>query len=386
MKPSRLLLALLSGLIMGLLMPLQAVAQEEVEAVTMPPSFREWGEAIPPELSELLPEGLFSEKPEDSLKATTEMTDWRFLMNALLSAVGLRLDQVVRLLGVLLGLVLLAAVCGRLREGLGGTGGSLFGFCLRLTLYSAMALQTVGMAESVTLYFQRLMTLTEGMIPTMGALYALGGNVGQAAANGEVLLLFLSALEYVSGKVTLPVCALCMAFSLMDAFSLRGILSSLSRQIKRVYTSLLGLIMFLLSLALSTRSVLMGKTDSLGMKGVKYAVSRGIPMVGNAIAGTLSSVAVGVSALRGICGVAGLVLIALLLLPTLVDLLLNRTAIRLAATVASMLSCQGEAELLEEMASLYGYMAAAACICALVFVLSLTLLLHSGVAFGVSMG
>jgi hypothetical protein len=45
-----------------------------------------------------------------------------------------------------------------------------------------------------------------------------------------------------------------------------------------------------------------------------------------------------------------------------------------------MLACDGEARLLSEMASLHGYLAAAASICAVVFTVALTLLIHSGIA------
>jgi stage III sporulation protein AE len=171
-----------------------------------------------------------------------------------------------------------------------------------------------------------------------------------------------------------------MSFSLMDALGGRFILAPLCERIKKWYASLLGLVMFLFSLALSTQSVLAGRADSLGMKGVKYAVGNMIPMVGGAVAGTLSTVAAGVTALRGICGVSGIILVALLLLPTLAELLLTRAMLNLAATVAAMLACDGESKLLSEMASLHGYLAAAASICAVVFMIALTLLIQSSTA------
>ena len=140
--------------------------------------------------------------------------------------------------------------------------------------------------------------------------------------------------------------------------------------------------MFLLTLALSTQSVLVGKADTLGMRGVKYAVGNMIPVVGGAVAGTLGTVAAGVSLLRGVCGVSGIILIALLLLPALVQLLLLRATLRLAATVSTLLSCDGEARLLSEMASLHGYLAAAVSICGVTFILGLTLMVQSAVAVG----
>ena len=115
MKRSRILFVLLAVLLWVALCPLQAAA-EEAEVVTMPPAYGDLADAIPPELSGLLPDGLFSEDAEEAITAATELTDWRYLLNTLMSAVGLHLDGAVRLFCVLIGLILIAAVCGRLRE------------------------------------------------------------------------------------------------------------------------------------------------------------------------------------------------------------------------------------------------------------------------------
>lgn len=348
----------------------------------MPPAYGDLPAVIPPELEALLPDGLFSEDAEEALGATVELTDWRFLLNTLASALGVGLENTLGLLCILVGLILLAAVCGRLREGLSGSGGDILSLCLRIAVYTAMILQTAGAVETVQVYFDRLMALTGGMIPVMGSLYALGGNLGRAAVSSELMLVFLGICQYVSATVTPPLCAVCASFSLMDALGARLALSPLCEQIKRWYASLLGLVMFLLTLALSTQSFLAGQADTLSMRGIKYAVGNMIPVVGGAVAGTLSAVGVSVKLLRGVCGVAGILLVSLLLLPTLVELLLLRATLRLATTVASMLACDGEAKLLGDMASLNGYLAAAVSICSVTFVFALGLLIGSGAAVG----
>ena len=370
-------------LCVSLLFSRTASAEEAgYEAMTMPPAYGELEDSIPPEIADLLPDGLFSGNAEEALTAAEEMADWKYLLNALLSAVGLRLEDAVGWLCTLIGLILVAAVLGKLKESIGGASGETLGFCLRLALYTAIVLQTAGMVETVQIFFTQLSSLMGGMIPVMGVAYALGGNLGQAAVNGEITLLLLAVCEYVSATVTPPVCAICMSFSLMDAFGLKLTLAPLCEQVKKWYVWLLGLITFLLSLALSAQSVLVGRADSLGMKGVKYAVGNMLPVVGGAVAGSLGTVAAGVSLLRGISGVSGIILVALLLMPTLVQLLLLRTVLRLAATVAALLGCEGEGRLLGEMASLHGYLAAAVSICAVAFILALSLLIHSTAALG----
>jgi stage III sporulation protein AE len=238
------------------------------------------------------------------------------------------------------------------------------------------------MVEAVQAFFTQLSTFMGGMIPVMGVFYALGGNLGQAAVNGEVLMVVLAVCQYVGATVTPPVCAVCMSFSLMDAFGLRLTLSPLCDRVKQWYASVLGLLMFVFSIALSVQSVLASRADNLAMRGVKYAVGNMIPMVGGAVSGALGTVAAGVSLLRGLCGVSGVVLVMLLLLPTLVQLLLFRGILRLAATVATLLSCDGESRLLTEMASLHGYLAAAVSVSAVTFLTALGILLRSGVALG----
>ena len=379
MKIKKLLFCLLFFILSSALLSLPAYAEEQ-EAMTMPPDYTALPDVLPPEIEELLPDGLFSEDMEEALTATTELTEWRYLLTILASAMGVGLENTVGLLCVLVGIILLAAVCGHLREGLGGAGGDVLSFCLRLTIYTAIVMQTVGMLSVVQTYFDRLMALTGGMIPVMGTLYALGGNLGRAAVSSELMLVFLGVCQYISATVTPPLCVACTSFSLMDALGVKLSLAPLCEQIKKWYASLLGLVMFLLTLAMSTQSVLAGKADTLGMRGIKYAVGNVVPVVGGAIAGTLSAVGTGVEMIRGVCGVAGIVLVALLLLPTLTELLLLRATLRLSSTVASMLSCEGEANLLGSMASLHGYLAAAVSVCSVTFVIALTLLIHSGSA------
>ncbi len=372
----RFLAILLSLLIFSA--PLHVSAADETEALTMPPAYTAIPDALPPEVSDRLPDGLFSDSADEAMAAAEQATDWRYLVSALASAVGLRLGDAVGMLTALVGLILLSAVLARLREGLGG--GETVGFCLRLAVYTALVTSTAGMVKTVQAYFSALDTVCAALLPATGALYALGGNIGEAAVSGELMAVFLAVCRYVSTSVTPPVCAVCMVFALMDALGTRLTLSPLATQIKKWYTGLLGLVMFLLSLALTAKSVLSGRADTLSMRGIKYAMGNWIPIVGGSLGGTLGYVAEGVGLMRSVCGVSGVIVLALTLLPPLVELLLFRAVLTLSATAAGLLGCDGEGRLLGEMASLYGYLAAAVAISAVMLTLMLTLFLAGGVA------
>ena len=364
-------------LLWGAVLPVGATISE-----VLPDSYKELEEYLPDEVLEFLPDGLFSQDPEEAITVAKALTRPEYLFRVVLEAVGLRLGEVMSLLGTLLGLLLLSALLHRLRETVSGNAGEGVAFTLRLGMYALIITRAAAMMSWVKLYFDRLTHLMTGLAPVMGALYAMGGNVMGAFVNEEIILIFLNVCDYMTVYVTPAMCGICLAFALLDAFGggLQVRFAPLGGLIKKWYTFLLGFIMFLLSLALSTQSMLASGADSMGMKGLRYAIGQMIPVVGGSIASTLGTVAESVRILRSISGVSGIILVGLMLLPALVQLLLFRMCYQLTSSVAAMLGCDGEASLLGEIGSLYGYMIAAISICAVLCVLALAIFAHTSVA------
>ena len=174
----------------------------------------------------------------------------------------------------------------------------------------------------------------------------------------------------------------CLSLSLLSALGLRYRMEAIGSWVRKAYTGFLGAITFLLSALLGCQSVLSARADSLRMKGIKYAVGNLLPVAGSAVSGSLGSVAAGVDLLRSICGVCGVLLLGLLLLPVLVELLLFRAVIRLASVAATSLDCAADARLLDDVAELYGYMAGAVSLCSVFFILTLCVLIACGSALG----
>ena len=357
-------------------------AQEETTALweTMPDGFGDWEDYVPEDVKGQLPDGLFSANVSEAYAALRELMTFGGLLRVVLQLLGLHLSDGIGLLATLVGLVLLAAVLQSVQKALGGKGAEMFGFCVRLTMFAAIITQGVALLGHVQGYFSELQALLGAMVPVMGTLYALGGNLTQAVVNQEVLTVALAVCQYVGSATVLPICGVCFALSLLDAFRSSVRLDAVSSLIKKWYAAFLGFLMTVLTTVLSAQSVLTSRADSLHMKGVKYAVGNLVPVVGGAVSGTLSTVAAGVGVLRGVCGGCGVLLIALLLLPTLLELLLYRAVFQLVCSAAGMLRCEGEARLLGEMAGLYGYLAAVAAICTVTFVVALAILMSGNAA------
>lgn len=358
---------------------------EDVEYSTeiLPSEYLDLLHALPDTLTDLLPDGLFSTVADEVTVSVMELSDFSYLLRTLLSLIGLRLGDCVQMFAVVLGVLLLVTVL-RTWNQTHGAGGIMKAFSLLCDLFVILALvgESYAGMKSVKEYLDALGGFTATSVPLLGALYSMGGNVATAAASASGLSLFLTLLEGVVGATVIPVCAICLAFSLLSSLEPSLRLGGLVGTVKRQYSTLLGFLMMLLMAMLGAQTTLGARSDTLAMKSVKFATGNLIPVVGGSVSELLRTVGAGISYLRGGVGICGVLLLVLLLLPTLVELLLLRMTWQLLSGIAELLGCDSEKRLLDEFASLHGFLIAAVSICSAVPILSFTLLAHCASAAG----
>ena len=209
----------------------------------------------------------------------------------------------------------------------------------------------------------------------------MGGNVTAAVASATGLSFFLTIMQEMIAKSILPFCGICMAFALMRALDPSLRLGTLSDTLKKNYTTFIAFLMMLLSAMLAAQTTLGAGSDSLAMRSAKFAASTMIPVVGGSVSDLLRTVSTGVGYLRGTVGICAVMLLILTVLPTLIELLLIRLSWQICASLADLLGCDSEKKLLDEMASLNGYLITAVAICASVVILACSLLIHCSSAF-----
>ena len=356
---------------------------ESDETDRVPSEFSDLLAVLPEELLGLLPDGVFSQDTGDVSEATRQMGSFSYLLQTLLSLIGLNLAGCAKTLASVCGLLLLSAILRVLRSSIGNERlGAAFAFCSTLAITLALLRESYLPLSGMLDYFQTLNSLTLAAIPLMGVLYAMGGNVGAAVASSGGLTVYLTVLEQLVGKSILPFCGLCMAFALVRAMDTGIRLGSLSGTVKKQYSTALCFLMMLLLAMLATQTTLGAKGDSLSMRSVKFAAGNLIPVVGGSVSEMLRTLSAGVGYLRGTVGICATLLLLLTLLPTLIELFLLRGVWQIAAAFADLLGCEKEKGLLEEFASLLGYLIAAVSICSSVPLLSLTLFSHCASAFG----
>ncbi|MBO7297241.1 MAG: hypothetical protein J6V39_08270, partial [Clostridia bacterium] len=341
--------------------------QAGVDYSTLPEQYVALEACIPETLACILPDGLFSRDTDEVRGAFAQMTSFSGLLGLVLQVYSLQCGQSGGLLASICGLILL---CGLMRSV--GKAQSLPWASLapRLCLFGAVSAAGYAAVDSMVAYFTSLRTLMGGIMPLMSALYIMGGNVTRATVGNATLSVGLNVCGSVCASIAPPLFGSCMAMALPGILESGVDLSKISAFLKKTYTTVLGVLTFLLSICLSAQSLLASRADSLAMRSGRYAIGQMIPVVGGALSGSLDTLAAGVGMLRGLAGGCGVILLFLTCLPVLLQMLALRTLLDLGAMLAHLLGCAPESAVLSEASSLFGYMAAAVAMCTAVFIIA----------------
>jgi len=361
-------------LLLALALSLPAAAEALPNGDGVIEDFNAFREVIPEEVLELLPADFFSDDPITVGKGVEAASAPAAVLSLVLRQLTASLRGALSLLARLSALVILSALIRStsVREGQ-GTGETL-GFFVTLGITLLMLGSDMNVFFKVRAFVNTLTTMINALIPMMGTLYAMGGNLSAAVASSGTMALFLTVAESLCATTLLPVATVCLSLSLVGVVGKGPSLAPLTALIKRSYTWFFSLVMLLLVGALGLQTTLAKGTDTLALRTVRFATGSFLPVVGGSVAETLRTVAGSVTFLRSVVGSGAIVVLFLVFLPVFLSVLCHRLALLLSATVARLFGCNGEAGVLSELASIYGYFLAVIAALFVMCVFSLTLL------------
>ncbi len=356
----------------------------QVFAVELPEEYRGFYESIPNDVSEMLPHGIFSDDAGEVAESLTDALSPRSLLGLVREMLVGGLPSAFSLFCALVCLMLISVLMNTLADSFAGAGlKNAVAYTSAICMSICVAAMQFPRITATGGFFQRICIMMNSMIPVMTALYVAGGNTATAAVSASSLLIQINLIELSATSLILPAVCACMALTLADSIrtaehSLSGIVGS----IKHTLTFLFGLCGTLLMASLASQHIIAAAGDNAGARAVKFLAGNMIPVVGSTVGDTLRTLAASVKLLRSTVGIAGILTLALLLLPFLIELLLTRLALNSAASFGEMLGCKNLVRLSREIASLYGYLIAAAAMAAVLCVLSLTLFSVGSTAIG----
>lgn len=301
-----------------------------------------------------------------------------FWWEALIGWVKDALFGTVSSLVVILGILVLSS----LAAGLAGEGETSAVKMFSVLSSAAVALEVTRAAastvEAVTSYMTRLCAMMNAMLPVMNAVYISSGRVTQMAVNSSALMTYITVTENISANILAPVAGTVLALVCASAIAGRVNISPVIETLKKGLLIVITFLTVIFSFVMGIQSSLAAGADSLAARAVKFAVEGTVPIVGGAVSEAVTTVGASLSMIRKGCGAAGIVLILLILLPTLIRLCIVKLSLFVCRIAADLLGCDGPSAVINEASSALSVFAALAAMSGVIFIFAVTLFMNSG--------
>ena len=142
-----------------------AFADENTEAETLPDVYQDLLNSLPPSILERIPEGALSNQTDAVGDAVGEMSSFSYLLQTVLSLVGLRLGDCIKLLCSVVGILILSSVCRTFCASLKRPElARAFSFMITLIITVTIFATGFGTIESTVSYFHSLNNSTLSLL------------------------------------------------------------------------------------------------------------------------------------------------------------------------------------------------------------------------------
>ena len=153
-----------------------------------------------------------------------------------------------------------------------------------------------------------------------------GGAMTSFSVNGSLLLLS-QALNFISANVFLPVVNCFMGISVCS--SIRRDLN-MGSIVKNLITKSISALSAIFVSYLSLKTAVASRADALGLRSVRFAINSIVPIIGSSISEGLLSIQSYSSLIKTSVGIVGIIAIAAVFLPAIVNITLWRLSISVA--------------------------------------------------------
>lgn len=368
---------LLSLLIIAFAIKAEATDISDEISSSINNEFNEFKDSLPNNVKDFLPNEVLN---GDFSTLTNSEIDEGSLLTLALDYLISELDTVIKSFASILALLLIIGAFNSLAQSFSSsTLINTFSICSVLSVAITVFNICQVLVTRAVSYVKTLCSVMNAFIPIMITLLIMSGNTSSAVVSNTSMVLFINIIESFLIVSMLPLIKMCLSFSCVKSLSNGRDLTRISKTAKNTFTSVTVFVMSVFMFVLSYKSTLSQSADSLSQKAVKFAISSFVPLVGSSVNDAMRTVSSSLSYIKNSCGIIAIIAIAVIMLPIIVNLFLNKLSFNILASVAQLVNADKESLILDEADSCCGFLLTiVACTCVL-FIFSLTIFIKTEV-------
>lgn len=173
-------------------------------------------------------------------------------------------------------------------------------------------------------------------IPAFCIIVASSGSAVTAFSTNTLLLSLAQMLNYISKNVFIPLSNCFLAIGICSGIRSELNLHSLIAVMKKYITSAISVCSALFVTILSIKTAVSARADVLGLRSMRFAINTVVPVIGSAISEGLLSIQTYSSLIRSSVGIVGIIAVALVFLPSIIEVALWRLFLSLAGVFSDV--------------------------------------------------
>lgn len=297
---------------------------------------------------------------------------------ALKNAVKNSLIRAFRGMGSIMTAVLVMGLADILVGGKEGIGEMLI-FCMSGLCVSMITVAVYQQFSQAMDAVDAVARVTEATSPVLITLIAACGSA-RTAASQPVAILMCNAVTNGFKTMLMPLIPVMCGFTAAGCITGHSQLKSMAGLIKSLIKWSMGLAFTVFLGSVSIRSINATGLDRAGIKAIKYAFDKSVPVVGGMISGTYDGLLAGAMVLKNAAGTAAVILLILTVLSPTLSMLSTIIMLRLTGTACALFSDSRISGMLDGAAESCTYMFAVSATVALMNLITISAsLMASGV-------
>ena len=364
-------------LVLLLMLPSAAMAQQEITVPAVEYDIGPWEQVwgrLPQQAKDILG-GLSPKQLISSYREGAEgITDGTALKSIAVESFADAMER----MGILIGAVLIISLLEIIIGGKDGVGDMLM-FCVTGLCISAVTGAVYEQFGITMETVDSVSAVTEVISPVMMILTAACGSPKTAASQPAVILL-CNVITSGFKRIVMPLIPVMCGFTAAAGITGESRLKAVSSLIKSGLKWGMGLAFTACLGSVSIKGLNASGLDRAGVKAIKYAFDKSVPVVGSMISGTYEGLMAGAVVLKNAAGTVAMLLLLITALMPAVNMLCAIFAIRITAAICSLISDSRIAAMLEGAAESCTYMFAVTATVVLMNLITVTsTLIASGV-------
>ncbi len=173
-------------------------------------------------------------------------------------------------------------------------------------------------------------------VPVFCIIVAASGNTVAAFSTNTMLLSLAQTLNYISKNIFVPLTNCFLAIGICSGLRSELNLSSLLAFLKKYITTAISMAAAFFVSVLSIKTAVASRADAIGLRSIRFAINSVVPVIGSAISEGLLSIQSYSSLIRSSVGVVGIIAVALVFMPAIIEVVLWRFFLSLSSLVSDV--------------------------------------------------